>query len=435
MTALPPDPPPAPASPAAAAFALAFGGMSVESVLRLRETREARHFPADDPARFRALCGVADLDAWLATGAARCPQVGMADGSREGSAAVPPELFTREDGRIDPAGLFARFDGGATLVVSQFQDMHPPLARFCRGLEKLFLHPVQCNVYLTPPGAQGFRTHFDTHDVLVLQVQGEKRWRLFPGQPLPDPTRHTRWDRDRYPPTGEPETLLLRPGDALYVPRGVLHDALAQRGGDGGGDGGGEASLHLTIGFLEPSWAEALHDALDLLEPEEAALRAAFPTWRLTEPNALPALLRGMAEKLERLNRAAVLERVSVRMLDRLAGERMPLPGRGLLATPPGPTEPLRLAETSHHHVAAAPDGTATLRWGGGVEVLDAASLGWLERLEEGACAAELGEGALEFCRRLAALGLLERVPSSDTTAAVPRKAPAAATVAGRAAA
>ena len=69
---------------------------------------------------------------------------------------------------------------GATLVLSQMHEVHLPLGRFCRGLEQIFLHPAQCNIYLTPPGAQGFRTHYDTHDVLILQVQGEKLWRYWP---------------------------------------------------------------------------------------------------------------------------------------------------------------------------------------------------------------------------------------------------------------
>ncbi len=32
--------------------------------------------------------------------------------------------------------------------------------------------PLQINAYLTPPGSQGFATHYDTHDVFVLQVDG-----------------------------------------------------------------------------------------------------------------------------------------------------------------------------------------------------------------------------------------------------------------------
>jgi hypothetical protein len=334
----------------------------------------------------------------------------MAESGREGSAAVPEAEFAREgDDRVDLPRLLARFDAGATLVVSQFHEIHPPLARFCRGLERVFLHPVQCNVYLTPPGSQGFRVHFDTHDVLVMQVRGAKRWRVWPEQPLPHPTRRTPWRGEVAPPGGEPVALTLGPGDALYLPRGVMHDAAAD-------PAAGEASLHLTIGLLEPAWADAARAALDAMEREDPALRAGFPSWRLAEPDAMAGLAEAMAARLAALAGPAAMERVALAMLDRLAAERLALPGRGLLTPPPGPADRLRLCDAMHHHLVPqgtpSGEGGAVLRWSGGSETLDPPRLAWLERLETGATPQELGEGALEFCRRLAALGLLERVPS-----------------------
>lgn len=386
------------ASLAEAALGLGFAGLTTEEALTLREAAQWRHFPAADPGRFRGLLSVPDLDAFLATDAARAPRVSMADGGRQGGAGLPEEEFCLPDGRVDPLRLLARFDAGATLVVSQFQDMHPPLAGFCRGLERLFLHPVQANAYLTPPGAQGFRLHYDTHDVLVLQVQGRKDWRVWEAQPVPSPTRRTPWTRDM-PVPGEPHALTLRPGDALYLPRGVPHEAKGQSDG---------ASLHLTIGFLEPCWAEALRLLLDRLEPEDPSLRTAFPTWRLAEPGAAPALLRAMADRLQAMAAPAALEQLSLALLDSLAESRAPLPARGLLTPPPGPEDRLRLTDRMLHHVAALPDGRAELRWAGGRLPLAPRELLWLERLEGGASPAELGEGAPEFCRRLAAAGLLE---------------------------
>src|SRR5690349_10601420 len=198
------------------AFALAFGDLPVEAVLAMRETAEWRLLPGQAPDRFAALLSVADLDAFLLTDAARTSRVSMADGGRQGSAGVPEAEYALSSGHVDAPMLMARFDAGATLVVSQFHEMHAPLARFCRGLEKLFLHPVQCNVYLTPASAQGFRVHYDTHDVLVLQVEGRKQWRVWPHQPLPHPTRHTPWQRDMVP-EGEPVGCPLGAGDALYL--------------------------------------------------------------------------------------------------------------------------------------------------------------------------------------------------------------------------
>src|SRR5512138_440493 len=166
------------------AWAQAFGDLPVEDGLRLREGADWKHFRAPAPDRHAPLLSVADLDAFLRTDVARSPRVSMAESRREGSAAVPQQEYLRDDGRVDLPSLFHAFDQGATLVVSQFHEMHHALMRFCRGLEQVFLHGVQANIYLTPPGAQGFRVHYDTHDVLVLQVAGEKRWRIFPGQPV-----------------------------------------------------------------------------------------------------------------------------------------------------------------------------------------------------------------------------------------------------------
>ena len=78
--------------------------------------------------------------------------------------------------------------------------------------------------------------------MFVLQIAGAKRWRIH--EPvLPDPLPHQTWDgrRDQVQARAAEEPLidtLLEPGDALYLPRGYLHSAVAQ----------GELSIHLTIG-------------------------------------------------------------------------------------------------------------------------------------------------------------------------------------------
>ena len=376
------------------AWAQAFGSLPVEEGLALREAADWKLFPAPAPDHHRALLSVADLDAFLATDAARSPRVSMAESRRQGTAAVPQDEYLREDGRVDLPGLFHAVDQGATLVVSQFHEMHRPLMRFCRGLEQAFLHGAQANIYLTPPGAQGFRVHYDTHDVLVLQVEGEKRWRIFPGQPVPRPTRRTPWPGN-IEPEGEPEVITLRPGDTLYVPRGVMHDAAAQDG----------LSLHITVGLLEPSFATVLRLAVDLLEETEPALREAFPTWRLVEgPGSLAEMARPLAAKLAE---PAALERAALTLLDRLAEDRPALLGRGLFVRMPEAGTRLVLAPGALHALVPEEAGGASLRWHGAPLALDAAEAGWFERLADGATPAELGEGALDFCKRLVRRGLV----------------------------
>ena len=92
--------------------------------------------------------------------------------------------------------------------------------------------------------------HHDTHDVLVLQVAGEKRWLLY--EPLLElPLKH-----QRYSPAlgahGQPtDDLVLRAGDTLYLPRGWLHQAETST----------TDSLHLTIGIAAHTWLDAVKDA------------------------------------------------------------------------------------------------------------------------------------------------------------------------------
>lgn len=370
-----------------AAFALAFEGMSVDEALALREGLEWRHFKGSSPGRFADLLSVADLDAHLRTDGARTPRIAMADEARNGSAGVPEEEFALPDGRVDLPRLLTRFDQGASLVVSQFHETHPPLANFCRGLERLFLHPVQSNIYLTPPAAQGFRTHFDTHDVLVLQVEGRKRWRVWDGERIERPTRRTPWP-GHMAPLGEPHVLVLEPGDALYIPRGVMHDAATEPG---------ELSLHATIGFMEASWAQAIRALLDEAERADPVLRESLPSWRIGEADLLP----GLAARLTRLATPAHAERLANLMLEQLARDRQPLPARGLFA--PMPEGALRLTEGMHSHLVQAQDGTTTLFWTGGALPLTPQEAAELAALAEGAVPTDTG-----FARKLWGMGLLE---------------------------
>ena len=386
---------------AEAARRLAFGDLTPEQVFALREGAAWRLLSGASGGRYAHLLSIADLDAFLRTDAAHHPRVSMADGGRQGSAAIPPDEYLQTEGnRIDLPRLLSRYDAGGSLVVSQFHELHAPLAQFCRGLEKVFLHPVQANIYLTPPGAQGFRVHFDTHDVLVMQVSGAKSWRVWDDTPFPLPSRATPW-ANKQSPASAPHALTLNPGDALYLPRGVMHEAAAQSGD--------APSLHITIGFLEASIADMLRELLEILEGENPALRASIPSWRLAEAGGTAAIAARLTPALAALSSETALERLTLAAMDRITRDRLPLSQRSLAHRPPGADERLRLSDAMHHHLVPLPEGGGALRWYGGVENLNGTECAWLMQLAEGATPASLGEGALPFCQRLAALGLLER--------------------------
>ncbi len=161
---------------------------------------------------------------------------------------------------------------------------HRALAEFCRLLESEVGHPVQANAYYTPRAAQGLPVHHDTHDVLCLQVAGEKRWLVY------EPVLELPLKDQRYRPElgAAGETVLdvvLRPGDTLYLPRGWLHEALTSE----------TDSLHLTIGINTYTRLDAVRAALEECAREEVELRRS-----VSDDEELPAdeLLELLAARL-----------------------------------------------------------------------------------------------------------------------------------------
>src|SRR5262249_26034330 len=124
---------------------------------------------------------------------------------------------------------------GRTVVIMTMQQRWRTIAVLCRNLERVFHCPVHANLYLTPAGAQGFDAHFDTHEVLVLQLEGRKTWRLYgPTRTLPLVDERFNLPRERL---GQAREMELNPGDLLYVPRGHVHEAFTSQ----------DTSVHLTV--------------------------------------------------------------------------------------------------------------------------------------------------------------------------------------------
>jgi len=138
--------------------------------------------------------------------------------------------------------LVRLFADGSTLVLQALHRFWPPIIEFCQRLAGELGHPVQANAYITPPQNQGFSTHYDVHDVFVVQIDGEKQWQIH--RPILDsPLRDQPWN-DRKAAVQQQAQVpalmeaRLRPGDCLYLPRGYLHAATALGG----------VSTHLTLG-------------------------------------------------------------------------------------------------------------------------------------------------------------------------------------------
>ena len=222
---------------------------------------------------FDDLFSVAAVDELITRRGVRTPFIRMAN---EGSV-LAASAYTASGGfgaeiadQVSSDKVLAEFAGGATIVLQGLHRLWPPIIDFTRELIDDLGHPAQVNAYITPSSSQGFDAHYDTHDVFVLQISGEKHWRIHAPVHV-DPLRTQPWDQHRgavaRAATGAPVIdAVLRPGDALYLPRGWIHSATAL----------GATSVHLTIGMAAYTRAD-LVDALLREVGDNAALRRSLP--------------------------------------------------------------------------------------------------------------------------------------------------------------
>ena len=237
-------------------------------------------------------------------------------------AVVDPKRFTTSGGagaevadQVSSDAVLRLFADGSTVVLQGLHRLWPPLIEFADQLAADLGHPTQVNAYLTPPSSQGFSPHYDVHDVFVLQFAGEKHWRIH-APVLEAPLRTQPWN-DRAAAVaaaaeGEPVIdTVLRPGDALYLPRGYLHSARALGGISG----------HLTIGVHPVTRWAAAESALDVvrtLAADDPELRRSLPLGvDLADPSSVAdvvaAVFAGLRDWLTRVDPAEVADLVRAR--------------------------------------------------------------------------------------------------------------------------
>jgi ribosomal protein L16 Arg81 hydroxylase len=214
------------------------------------------------PEYFSSLLSLNEIDRVITTLDRRYPDIALKHATRQISA----DEYTVGGNAIDVAKVYQLFEEGATISLAFLDAVVPRLALLCRSLERQFSFPFQANVYLTPPGAQGAKPHYDTHDVFVLQVAGSKKWIIY-GTPVQLPLPAQDFDvslHERGAPTLEFE---LEAGDMAYIPRGIVHDAHSTEA----------VSLHITAGILRYTWADLLLEFVASACLQDPAFRQALP--------------------------------------------------------------------------------------------------------------------------------------------------------------
>jgi len=228
------------------------------------------HNATKDLHTFESLFSLGDVDRWLTstrTGESDSLMLIPSDAEEGGTRRYRPRDLT-----IDQ--VYESFSRGCSVVLNHLEDSWPPILRFVKELGRTFCADVGVNAYLTPHSSQAFPTHIDDHDVFVLQVYGEKVWHLYELTLLPiqrlDFKRQlaftSAWGESRLQKPQIAE-IRLRPGDVLYVPRGMPHHALAKD----------STSLHLTFSVVPLFWTDFLKAAVEQASVHVPELRRSLP--------------------------------------------------------------------------------------------------------------------------------------------------------------
>jgi len=180
----------------------------------------------NNPNYFDQILTIADIDALLSQQNLIPDGIKMMDKGLN----IPSERWTRSDTLlngtirtvVEPKKLFELFHNGHTVIINSAERSIPRLAAACQRMEQQLKFKVQSNIYITPPGSQGFALHYDPHDIFLMQIKGPKTWLIYDsGEELPITYRSFK---------NEPKLVSkfdIHSGDFLYIPRGTPHEAYA----------------------------------------------------------------------------------------------------------------------------------------------------------------------------------------------------------------
>ena len=116
----------------------------------------------------------------------------------------------------------AAYLDGSSLIVTHAERSSAGVHALCTALRRDVPHAF-ANMYLTPPQARAVDAHADDRDVLVLQLEGSKRWRVWPVPPVVRPASHEQVGKAGLPVpaavwAATPQELTLARGDVRRLP-------------------------------------------------------------------------------------------------------------------------------------------------------------------------------------------------------------------------
>lgn len=211
---------------------------------------------------------------------------------------VPPDNWLRRnkagDGtEVDMDRILGYLARGFSLVVTKIDAHAPHLKVLSENIRSTVREQIKMGVIVTTGKGGAYKLHYDPEDLIILQVEGRKRWKIF-GPPVINPIVGA----PQIPPP-EDELLfddVLEAGDFLFLPAGHWHRCENQS----------DRSLHLGIFFQPPSGVDVISALTSKLLADD---RLREPLTRLNDAEDLSTMESDIkARALEHINKLSLRE-------------------------------------------------------------------------------------------------------------------------------
>jgi ribosomal protein L16 Arg81 hydroxylase len=179
----------------------------------------------------------------------------------QGGVATHTRAFLDAKSNPSPEAITKALNLGASLRVTGVSRFETNCATQLQLLRRVLGREAFVNLYISPAQSPGLKLHLDLEDSIVVQVKGEKLWKL-----------HQTGVGPRYPrelagtPSVRPEpsqTIHMRAGDVLFVPSGLAHTVETRS----------SSSQHVTFGVHVARSITVLSALLDEFAATETDLR------------------------------------------------------------------------------------------------------------------------------------------------------------------
>ncbi len=163
--------------------------------------------------------------------------------------------------KIIPQKVYNLLDQSCTVRIKNIDKFNSEINLLKSEIQKIFTTKITINGYLSGNNNQGINLHYDTHDIFVLQVTGDKKWQLGDFSKI-SPCSNYRPDMYESSKLSINNEVTIEAGDILYLPKAMWHQTATET-----------LSLHLTVGIHSPNIIDIIPSLTDILLNTSKAFR------------------------------------------------------------------------------------------------------------------------------------------------------------------